>query len=148
MTRAGSSKTRLSRKVLGNVSSSARSFVRSYVHSFVSTSFPPLDRPSPSAAWYRLENWPVNRNYHLCTVCIPAGIIIVTIAVDAVREGALEMKRTEKEGERRIFEMRSYYKAQLMQIKILNTLQSVCMYLCTLLKLKQSLCIHISNAIS
>lgn len=73
-----------------------RPSVRTFVRSFVSTSFP-LDRPPPSAARYRLENWPVNRNYHLCTVCIPAGIIIVTIAVDAVREGALEMKIRERE---------------------------------------------------
>lgn len=57
----------------------------------------PLDRPSPSDVWYRHENWPVNRNYHLYTVCIPARIIIVTIAVDAVREGALEMKMKERD---------------------------------------------------
>lgn len=86
------------------------------VRSFVSISFPllivRLRQPLGTG-----ENWPVNRNYHLCTVCIPARIIIVTIAVDAVREGALEMKRREEEGERRVFEIRSCT-AQLMQVKI------------------------------
>lgn len=39
----------------------------------------------------------------MCTVCISAGIIIVTIAVDAVREGALEMKMRARERERELY---------------------------------------------